>query len=168
MEALLLVNERWQAVYDKKTDRILGRLKRGTDVIEGIKEICAHFGVTAGQFQCMGSLNYVTYMQAERADDKGNMKYSPIMKTNSGVELVTATGFIGTSEETNELEIHLHGAFVDCDHQFSAGHFIEGGNPTAVTVEYLIHVVHDADVKRSLDRELNIPFFQFHKKEASD
>lgn len=166
MEETPLVNDRWQAVYDKKTDRILGRLKRGTDIMEGIKEICAHFDVTAGQFQCMGSLNYVTYMQAERADDKGNMKYSPIMKTNSGVELVTATGFIGINEETNELDIHLHGAFVDCDHQFSAGHFIEGGNPTAVTVEYLIHVVHDVDVKRRLDEELKLSFFQFKEMEA--
>lgn len=166
MEVLRLVNERWQAVYDKKTERILGRLKRGTDVIMGIKEICAHFGVTAGQFQCMGSLNYATYMQAERADDKGNMKYSPVTKTNSGVELVTATGFIGVSEETNELEIHLHGAFVDCDHQFSAGHFIEGGNTTAVTVEYLIHVVHDAEVKRTMDEELKLSFFQFKLREV--
>ena len=163
-----LVNERWQAVYDKKTDRILGRLKRGTDIIEGIKEICAHFGVTAGQFQCIGSLNYVTYMQVERADEKGNMKYSPIIKTNSGVELVTANGFIGIGEETNELDIHLHGAFVDCDHRFSAGHFIEGGNTTAVTVEYLIHVVHDADVKRCLDEELKMSFFQFEERRRNN
>lgn len=161
-----LDNQCWQAVYDQQTDRILGRLKRGTDLMQGIKEICKQFEVSAGQFQCMGSLNYATYMQVQRADSEGNMEYSPIQKTNSGVELVTATGFIGIDNETNELDLHVHGAFVDCDAQFSAGHFIEGGNITAVTIEYVIHVVKDVEVKRILDEDLKMPFFQFIKKEA--
>lgn len=158
-------NERWQAIYDTQSHRILGRLKRGTDVIIGLQEICSHYGVTAAQFQCIGSLDYVTFVQVARAAEPGKMQYSPVQKTASGVELVTGTGFIGLNGETNELDTHMHGAFVDCDLQFNAGHFIAGGCPTYATVEYIIHVVQHADVVRKLDDELQVPFFQFAQKE---
>ena len=159
-------NARWQAVYDEKSSRILGRLKRGTDVMEGFKEICHHFNVKAAQVQCIGSLDYVTFVQAKRAEEPGKMTYSEVLKTNSGVELVNATGFIGLNDDTEELEIHIHGSFVDCDRQFNAGHFIEGGSPTYATVEYIIHVVHGANVLRKMDTDLKVPFFQFYKGEA--
>ena len=155
MEGLPLDNARWQAIYDEQSSRILGRLKLGTDVIQGFKEICLHYGVKAAQFQCIGSLDYVTFV-----------RYSPVQKTASGLELVTGTGFIGLKDDTDEIEIHMHGAFVDCDAQFNAGHFIEGGCPTYATVEYIIHVVHHVDVRRKMDPQLHVPFFQFYKGEA--
>lgn len=49
MEGLVLDNSRWQALYDRPTDRIIGRLKAGTDLFTGMKEVCNHFGVKGGQ-----------------------------------------------------------------------------------------------------------------------
>lgn len=66
MEGLVLDNSRWQALYDRPTDRIIGRLKAGTDLFTGMKEVCNHFGVRGGQFQCMGSLKQATYVQVQR------------------------------------------------------------------------------------------------------
>lgn len=156
-------NERWQAIYDPKTERILGRLKRGTDLMDGLKEICAHYQVNSAQFQCMGSLNFATYMQVVRSNEGIGMKYSSIKQTNSGVELLTATGFIGLDAKTNLHDVHLHGIFIDCDGSLNGGHFIEGENITAITIEFIIHVVNGVDVRRKEDEFFKIPLFQFEQ-----
>lgn len=164
MGELVLDNPSWQAIYDPKTDRILGRLKKDTDLFTGIKEICQQFGVSAGQFQCMGSLQYATFRQVIKGKEEGTITYSPKIHSTSEVELLSGTGFIGIDAITRELEVHFHGIFIDCYQQINGGHFLEHENKTAITIEYIIFPVYDALVSRQIDEKFKVPFFQFKEK----
>ncbi|CAM5204540.1 PPC domain-containing protein OS=Ureibacillus acetophenoni OX=614649 GN=SAMN05877842_102193 PE=4 SV=1 [Ureibacillus acetophenoni] len=158
-------NQRLQAFYDKTTERIVGRLKKDTDLFTGIKEVCKYFGVSAGQFQCLGSLKCATFLQVAKGDKEGLIKYSPKVQTTSEVEIISGVGFIGVNEQ-GELDVHFHGTVVDCDKKLDGGHFIEGENITAITVEFIILPLKDVVLTRKNDEIFNVPVFTFNQKEA--
>ncbi|EGQ24199.1 MULTISPECIES: PPC domain-containing DNA-binding protein [Sporosarcina] len=157
------MDNRIQAVYDNKTHRIIGRLKKEIDLFEGIIEVCKEYGVEAAQFQCMGSLAHATIVQPHQNEDK-SLQYSDQIVTDTPVELLSGTGFLGYSAE-GELDIHFHGIFVDCDKKINGGHFIRGNNPVAITVEFIVFPVFDVNMQRKPDEMLGIPLFHFLKKE---
>lgn len=153
-----------QAVYDSQTHRIVGRLMKNVDLFEGIKEVCQKFDVEAAHFQCLGSLKYATYVQVVRGEVEGSVKYSEKIRSTSAVEILSGTGFVGFGDD-GKLDVHLHGMMIDCDQQISGGHFLNGENPTAVTIEFIIFPVNDAVLQRGIDSHWNMPVFQFAKKE---
>ena len=155
---------RIQAVYDSQTHRIAGRLMKDVDLFEGIKEVCREFNVEAAQFQCLGSLKHATYVQVVRGESEGAVKYSEKKRSSSAVEILSGTGFVGYGEN-GELDVHFHGMIIDCDHQISGGHFLNGENPTAVTVEFILFPLKEVTLKRGIDSHWNMPAFQFTKKE---
>lgn len=155
---------RIQAVYDSQTHRIAGRLMKDVDLFEGIKEVCREFNVEAGQFQCLGSLKHATYVQVVRGESEGAVKYSEKKRSSSAVEILSGTGFVGYGE-SGELDVHFHGMIIDCDHQISGGHFLNGENPTAVTVEFILFPLKEVTLKRGIDPHWNMPAFQFTEKE---
>lgn len=165
MEESVLDNQRLQAFYDQTTQRIVGRLKKDTDLFTGIKEVCEHFDVRAGQFQCLGSLKYATFLQVAKGDKEGLIKYSPKVQTTSEVEIISGVGFIGVNEQ-DQLDVHFHGTVVDCDKKLDGGHFIEGENITAITVEFIILPLRDIVLTRKNDEIFNVPVFTFNQKEA--
>lgn len=162
MEVTVLVKVPLQSVYDTTTQRIVGRLTKDIDLFKGIKEICQEHGVKAAHFQCIGSLQYATYVQVERDGTQGRIKYSAKKCTNSPVELLSATGFVGYDEQ-GKTDIHMHGVFVDCDSVISGGHFLEDENPVAVTIEYIIFPLEDVVMQRKEDEIWGMPVFQFSK-----
>ena len=163
MEDTALDNNRIQAVYDATSQRIAGRLMKDVDLFEGIKEVCRHFDIEAAQFQCLGSLKHATYVQVVRGDSEGAVKYSEKKRSDSAVEILSGTGFVGFGEDGN-LDVHFHGMIIDCDHNISGGHFINGENPTAVTVEFILFPLKDVSLKRGIDSHWNMPAFQFTKR----
>nr|WP_106779908.1 PPC domain-containing DNA-binding protein [Lysinibacillus timonensis] len=158
-------NPRLQAVYDTATERIVGRLKKDTDLFAGIKEVCIHYGITAGHFQCLGSLKYATFVQVSKGEIEGTIKYSPKIQTTTEVEIISGTGFIGVDDQ-NELDIHFHGTVVDCDKKLDGGHFLEGENLTAITVEFIILPLKNVKLTRKNDEIFHVPVFTFSTKEA--
>lgn len=151
-----------QAVLDSETGRIVGRLQKGDDLLDGIKDVCRKFDLEAGQFQCMGSLSYATYVQLDQSSS-GQLYYSPKVKTATPIELLSGTGFIGIDEE-GELDVHFHGVFVDCNHAISGGHFIRGENPVAITIEFILFPLRGVTMQRKNDEIHNVPIFQFSEK----
>ncbi|MBO0603189.1 DNA-binding protein [Sporosarcina sp. E16_3] len=155
--------ERIQAVLDSETGRIVGRLTKDVDLLEGIKEVCRNNNLEAAQFQCMGSLLHATYVQLEETD-QGVLSYSPKVKSDTAVELLSGTGFVGIDQE-GELDVHFHGLFVDCNQKITGGHFIHGENPVAVTVEFILFPLPKVKMQRGNDEIYGLPVFQFSKKE---
>lgn len=162
MGVTVLVKAPLQSVYDTTTQRIVGRLTKDIDLFKGIKEICNKHGVTAAHFQCIGSLQHATYVQVERDGTQGRIKYSSKKRTDSPVELLSATGFVGFDEQGNP-DIHMHGVFVDCNSVINGGHFLEDENPVAVTIEYIIFPLEDVEMQRREDEIWGMPVFQFAK-----
>ena len=128
--------ERIQAVFDSQTSRVVGRLTKDVELLEGIKEVCRTFDLESAQFQCIGSLAYATYCQPEQTSD-GELSYSTKIKTDTPVEVLSGTGFVGTNQ-VGRLDAHFHGVFVDCHQTISGGHFVEGENPVAITIEFVL------------------------------
>lgn len=159
----IALDKRIQAVYDKTSDRIAGRLMKGIDLFEGIIGACKEFGVEAAQFQCLGSLQHATYVQLDQNED-GSLRYSSEVVTDTPVELLSGTGFVGLDME-GEMEVHFHGMFVDCNKSLNGGHFIDGRNPVAVTIEFVLFPLNGIRMQRGLDEIYGIPVFQFKEKE---
>lgn len=162
MGATTLV-DRIQAVLDKKSNRVVGRLMKDVDLFDGIKEVCRRFDIQAAQFQCIGSLTHATYVQLEKTSD-GGLQYSPKIVSDTEVELLNGTGFVGY-DLNGEIDVHFHGMFVDCNKQICGGHFLDGENPVAITIEFILLPIEDVELKRGPDQLTNIPVFQFAEKE---
>lgn len=162
MGAFPLDKPHLQAIYDRGSQRIAGRLKKDTDLFGGIKEVCRHYGVGAAHVQCFGSLRYASYLQVERAGDNGEIRYSEKRRSGSAVELLSGTGFVGIGED-GEQDVHFHGMMIDCDGKLDGGHFIEGENPVAVTVEFIIFPL-DMTLQRGKDTHWGLPVFQFSQR----
>lgn len=152
-------NESYEAIEDNATKRIIGRLKKGTDLFNGIIEVCKEYNVQAGSFQCIGSLAGVGFMQFEQKED-GTLLYAEPTILNEPAELLAGTGFIGLDEH-NELELHYHGMFLDQRGNLSGGHFIQEKNPIAITMEFIIYPIYDAIMKKQPDPDFAIPIFRF-------
>ncbi|MBB4823518.1 putative DNA-binding protein with PD1-like motif [Sporosarcina luteola] len=157
------MDNRIQAVLDNKTNRIAGRFKKGIDLFEGFKEVCRIHQVTAAHFQCIGSLEYATYVQLDQTAE-GGLAYSKKKKTDTPIELLSGTGFIGLDMQ-GKLDVHFHGTFIDCEKKIDGGHFIDGENPVAVTIEYLLFPLHEVALQRGNDEFWGMPVFQFTKEE---
>lgn len=164
MEGPALDNNRIQAIYDGISHRIAGRLMKDVDLFGGIKEVCKHFNVEAAHLQCFGSLQHATFVQAERGEKEGTLRYSEKIKSDSAVELLSGSGFVGLGEDGN-LDVHFHGMMIDCDKQLNGGHFLDGENPVAVTVEFIIFPLNGIELQRGQDSHWRMPVFQFRKKE---
>src|SRR5690625_3656878 len=164
MVVVILANhhELFEAVKDDATKQVIGRLKKGTDLLGGIIEVCRTYDVHAGSFQCIGSLAGVGFMQFEQKED-GTLKYAEPTIQNEPVELLAGTGFIGLDEQ-EELDIHYHGMFLDKRGNISGGHFIPEENPVAITIEFIIHPATNAYMKKTPDPDYHIPIFGFSKR----
>ncbi|GGA18847.1 PPC domain-containing DNA-binding protein [Psychrobacillus lasiicapitis] len=155
--------DRIEAVLDKKSNRVVGRLMKDVDLFGGIKEVCRRFDIQAAQFQCIGSLRHATYVQLEKTSE-GVLQYTPKIVSDTEVELLNGTGFVGY-DLNDELDVHFHGMFVDCHKQIYGGHFLDGENPVAITIEFILLPVENVELKRGPDQLTNIPVFQFAEKE---
>ena len=155
-------NDQFESVEDEETKQIIGRLKKDTDLLNGIMNVCRAYSITAGSFQCIGSLAGVGFMQFEQKED-GTLKYAEPTIQHEPVELLAGTGFIGLDEQ-EELDIHYHGMFLDKRGHISGGHFISEKNPVAITIEFIIHPATNAYMKKAPDPDYHIPIFGFSKR----
>lgn len=153
-----------QSVYDKKRGMIMGYLAPGEDLIQGFKNVCQRYNITSGSISCIGSLSKVTIVQLNYEDSK--MLYSNPIIWDTPVELLSGNGLIGL-DENEQLDIHFHGVFVDHRKTISGGHFLEGGNPVAITIEFTILVSEAIQPVRELYQPLGFRLFNFYdQKEA--
>jgi uncharacterized protein len=148
-----------QSVYDKKRGIIMGCLGQGEDLLSGLKKACEKYQVTAGTISCIGSLTRVCIVQPEYENNQ--MSYSKPIVWDALVELLSGHGVLGKNEQ-GELDIHFHGVFVDHRKTISGGHFLEGNNLVAVTVEFTIFVTEGIQPIRELYKPLGLPIFNFY------
>lgn len=159
MEGSILDNVTYEYAIDEVKGMIMGRLKKGQDLLNSIIDICQQHNVRAGSFNCIGSLLQLGYYQFHHGED-GSLSYSSPIIREEPAELLAGTGFIGFSEN-NTLDVHYHGTFIDAKGSISGGHFIRGKNPTAVTIEFVIHFSEAFTLQRKPDALYGFPTFHF-------
>lgn len=163
MGATVLDNHLFQAFYDEQTNRVTGRLKKDCDLFGGIKEVCREMNIKAGHFQCIGSLTQAVFYQiVEDGTSAAGIRYSERRKSDSPVELLSASGFVGV-DGAGTQDVHMHGVFVDCNGKVSGGHFLDGENPVAITIEFVLFPISEVKLTRQKDEAYGVPIFQFSK-----
>lgn len=141
--------------------KVFVRLLPGTDLIPGIKAVCARHNIKAGSISTMlGSLRQVRFVWAiPDSVNKSGLKYGAPKVMEGPIEFITGTGVIGTMKDSGEIGIHLHACFCDATSKVWGGHIVDEGNPVAVTIEVVIDVYDDLSLVRSVDGETDMPLF---------
>lgn len=139
----------------------MGYLGIGVDLITGLKNECKKHNITSGIISCIGSLSNISFVQLDYENNV--MAYSKPINWDKPVELLSGNGLIGKNEQ-GELDIHFHGVFVDHKKNISGGHFLEGNNLVAITLEFTILVSDGIQPVRELYKPLGFPLFNFYKE----
>ncbi|MCM3323565.1 PPC domain-containing DNA-binding protein [Cytobacillus kochii] len=160
-EGSAMVGRRSQSVYDNKRGIIMGYLAPGEDLLTGLKKVCQEHQVIAGTINCIGSLSHVSIIQLDYEDD--HIFYTNPTHWDTPVELLSGHGVLG-KKENGELDIHFHGVFVDHRKTINGGHFLEGTNTVAITIEYTIYVTDEIQPVRKFDESTGFTLFNFYNK----
>ncbi|MEW5910103.1 MAG: PPC domain-containing DNA-binding protein, partial [Thermodesulfobacteriota bacterium] len=113
------------------------RLHPGTDIIEGISEVCKELNIQSGSITtCIGSLQRASFFSVVPMENKLGGGYSRPISIQSPLEIISAQGSIGTDENDN-LFIHIHGVLNDSNGNAHGGHLIKGECPVLITSEIL-------------------------------
>lgn len=140
---------------------VVGRIPRGIDLITGIKEICADYGIKYGYITTLiGSLETARFIYAiPQEGTKTGFKYSEPVDLQGPIEVLSTQGFIGI-EDTGDLSVHIHMVVSDRYMRVFGGHFVEGGNIVAATGEIVIHEIDNVELERSFDEETGFLIFK--------
>jgi len=146
--------------------QIIARLWPGTDLLEGLLDVCARHNVKAGSITNMlGSLSRARFVWAlPDSSTKMNAKYGEPMEFEGPLEFLCGSGLIGQQKDGGETTIHLHGVLSDKAQKLYGAHFVPGGNPVMSTMEVFIQATEDIKILRAFDEETEFPLFNIHEK----
>ena len=132
---------------------VMLRVLPGSDIIEGIEEVCRDLQMNSGAITCcIGSLQRVSFLIAVPLETKIGAGYSEPKILDGPLEFLSAQGMIG-EEEDGGIFVHLHGVLSDRDGEVCGGHLIKGENPVLITCEIMISAVEGVRMKRRYDPE---------------
>ncbi|MFC2045206.1 PPC domain-containing DNA-binding protein [Chloroflexota bacterium] len=138
---------------------IMGKLKIGVDLLEGIEELARKEQVTTGIILSgVGALEKGVFRNAKimPPDYKMEDKYRLFVDIEKPLELVTLSGWIATTRG-GERNIHAHllTTTVIDDKIVSLGGHLVKGTITSIKVVVTIGVIEDTNVVATLDPDIN-------------
>jgi uncharacterized protein len=136
------------------------RLKTGTDITDGIRQICEANGIRGGAILMgIGSLRKMTFqVLIPKADTKLGAGYTEPQAVPGPVEVLSLQGVIFESEE-HELLLHIHGTFSDQEGKVYAGHVVAGENPVLATLDGVVAEFADVRLVRRTDPDVGLGLF---------
>ena len=133
---------------------VIARLRPGTDVLLGIKEVCRVHGIRGGVILCaFGSLQKCVLGYVRPTSEPHMKSGLDFVRLTGPIEFTNAQGMISESKN-GELVLHLHGVVVDRHNHCFAGHFIESENLTLANVEIAIGEITGIKMGREVEPEL--------------
>ena len=144
-----------------KTGRLVPvRLKTGTDITDGLKQVCEKLGIKYGAVLVgIGSIRQLSYcVLAPKPEAKMGAGYTDPEIVPGPVEVVGLSGVIFQSDQGETL-FHLHGTFSDKVGKVYAGHLVAGANPVLATLDAMIGEVTDAKMIRRMDEEVGMGLY---------
>jgi predicted DNA-binding protein with PD1-like motif len=133
------------------------RLPRGTDLMEGIADVCrrASFG-SAVVNCCVGSLANAALMYLVPADNRMGSAYCEPLQLEGPLEILSAQGMAGT-EPSGDLFVHLHGVVCASDGRVHGGHLLTGRCPVLYTAEIMLSRPDGVALRRTHDADIDMP-----------
>ncbi len=141
----------------------IGRILPGTDLIQGIENICRENRITSGSItSAIGTLvrsEFVYVVPEKKA--KLKVKYVEPVRLEGPLELLASQGMVGLTKE-KQMSIHLHAVMSAPDMKVYGGHLIENGNPVLVTAEVMIQECRNIQLIREHDDETGFTLFKLY------
>ena len=138
---------------------VMGKLKVGADLLEGIKEIARQEGIRTGVILSgLGALGKAVFRNAKvmPPDFKMEDKYRVYVDMEKAMELVSLPGWIAT-KENGEIEVHAHftASLVIDEKIVTMGGHLTPGTLASIKVIIVIGVIDDARIKAAIDPNIN-------------
>jgi predicted DNA-binding protein with PD1-like motif len=138
---------------------VIGKLKIGVDLLEGIREIVKREGIRSGVFLSgLGALKKAVFRNARVMPPDYKMKdeYRLYVEIDRPLELVSLPGWIAT-KENGETEIHAHftASTVMNDQVVTLGGHLTPGTITSIKCVITIGVIEDARIRAANDPNVN-------------
>ena len=139
----------------KITRIIMGKLKIGVDLLEGIEELVREEKIKTGIILSgIGALQKGVFRNAKTIppDYKMEDKYRLFVDIDSPLELVSLSGWVATTRE-GECNIHAHllATTVINNNIVSLGGHLVKGTITSIKVVVCIAVIEDSNIEAALD-----------------
>lgn len=136
------------------------RLRPGTDVMDGLKQVCAQHGIRqAAILVGIGSLRQLSFqVLAPKAETKLGAGYTEPIVVQGPVEILSLQGVVFQSEDGETL-LHVHGTFADQSGKVYAGHVVMGANPILATLDAIIAEVADVRLVRRTEPEAGMGLY---------
>ena len=143
-----------------RIDRIvMGKLKIGVDLLEGIKELVKKEEIRTGVILSgVGALKKAIFRNVKMMppDYKVDDRHRLYLQLEQPLELVSLPGWIAT-KENGESEVHAHfsASTVVGNEVITLGGHLITGVITSIKVVVVIGVIEDTDIRADLDPRIN-------------
>lgn len=156
---------RFQSVEGQLGKTIVARLLPGSDMLDGIEEVCRQHNIKSGVILCsIGSLIQLIYTYpVSEATAKSGIIYSDPVVIKGPVEFFGGQGIICQSEN-DEYLIHFHASASDESKNIYGGHMLKGSTVLA-TIDLIINEISHIQMLRMFDDETG--FIQFSPRKVN-
>ena len=136
------------------------RLLPGTDVMNGLKQVCEENDLRSGYvLMGIGTVNQATIqIFRPKPESRLGAGYTEPETIPGPIEILGLSGTIFETE-TGETALHLHASFCDQHGTILGGHVVAGGNPICATLDACIAEVSGAKFMSRYDEETDLPLF---------
>ncbi|MBI4582092.1 MAG: DNA-binding protein [Planctomycetes bacterium] len=135
------------------------RLRPGTDLMTGLKNIAAENSVRAAYIPVIiGGVNAAEIEEATPSPDSPVGVVAKHIHLTGPIAIIAAQGMICELND-GSLEPHLHIAFVDANGHVHGGHLLAGTAPVTTTVDGIMQEVLDVKFGRGFDAEVKTTLF---------
>lgn len=149
---------RVQEACGKSGRMVAARLLPGTDLLNGIEEVCRRNGIKNALVNCFGSLSEAAYMYlVPKPEAKMKAGYGDVFRMEGPVEFLSGTGVV--CQNNGEYDIHFHATMCDKNGKVFGGHIIKGKNPALTTVDIVITELEGVQMLRQFDDETALTQF---------
>lgn len=143
---------------------VAARILPGTDLIEGIEEICRENNITYAAIpNCFGSFEKAGFLYlVPQQEAKVGAGYGDLEIVEGPVEFLNGTGVV--CQRDGDYETHFHATMCDQHGDVFGGHMVKGKNPVLTTVDIVITEVLGVEMYRSFDEETDLVQFDPQSK----
>jgi predicted DNA-binding protein with PD1-like motif len=138
----------------RRVRRLVGRLDKGSDVLDGIAEVCRAYQVRAAEVRAIGSLEQVVLCEY----DQRARQYRPGRRFDAQFEIVNLSGNV--SEKDGKLYVH---AKTSLSRERDNGIELVGGqlqSGRVFAVEFVMDVFDDLILRRSPDAQTGLQLWR--------
>lgn len=149
---------RVQDACGKTGKTIAARLLPGTDLIEGIEEVCKKNDVKYAYVSCFGSFSNAGYMYlVPNKEAKVGAGYGDVIKKEGPIEFLNGTGVV--CQNNGNYDTHFHATMCDATGVVFGGHIVKNTTPALTTVDLVVIEITDVKMLRAFDEETALTQF---------